>query len=289
MKGRTPLAASRACLAALLAGCLSAQTVQPAAPELLEPGRPTEVYVAPGRATTIQLMTDRKVSAISIASPIVAYRYDKALNQLELTPAVRTPGVETNLNLRIGACVYVLLARVVNDVRVQYWRSFTLADGPEQDDEAALARARPLAPADVDVVGAAEALVRSESDPVFRDAQPNLRVERLGRSVPWNGCEVELVDLAQFLDRDLIVFRVRWVNRTPAPLAIDLPSYGLAIGPRPIPVIARTKLGLGENVGPGQVETVFLAVQGYRLSRHNDWRLVLPPDAGAEGPPGRSR
>ena len=68
----------------------------------LRAGVPAEIFVAPGRATTIQLQTEEKIAAISLASPIVAYKYDRSLNQLEITPTVRSGGVETNLNLRIG-------------------------------------------------------------------------------------------------------------------------------------------------------------------------------------------
>ena len=61
--------------------------------EVLRPlGKPAEVFVAPGRATTILLHTGQKVAAISLASPIVSYKYDKSLNQLEITPTVRTGG-----------------------------------------------------------------------------------------------------------------------------------------------------------------------------------------------------
>jgi hypothetical protein len=257
----------------------------PGAPEELEPGRPTEVYLAPGRATTIQFRTDDRVAAISVASPVVSYQYDKALNELELTPAVRSPGVETNLNLRIGGNVYILLLKVVGDVRVQYWRCFTLPGGSAADDEAGLGRARPLAPAEVDIVGAAEALVRAGEDPVYRAAHPNLRIEPLGRARPWNDCAVELVDVGQFLDLDLLVFRVRWVNRTSDALYLDPTQVGIDIGDRKIPIVARYKVGIGPIVYPGQVDTVYLAVQGLRLSRRNDWRLVLPPDASELRPP----
>ena len=100
---------------------------------LLTPNQPMEVYVAPGRATTLLFRTSQKVAAISLASPIVTYRYDRALNQLEITPAVRSGGVETNLNLRIGPDVYVLLVKVVTDVRAQFVRTFDLANDTAAD------------------------------------------------------------------------------------------------------------------------------------------------------------
>lgn len=247
----------------------------------LRPGVPAEVYLAPGRSTTILFHTEEKVAAISLASPIVTYKYDKALNQLELTPAVRTGGVETNLNLRIGPNVYVLLVKVVTDVRAQFLRTFALPGDPAADEEGAATLARPLKPSEVDIVGAAQALERAQVDPVFQKANPNLRVESLQKRYQWNDCLITLVDVAQFADQDLLVFRVQWVNRTNDALYLDARQYGLYVADRPIPIIARYRRGAGAIVHPGQLETVFLAVQGYRLSRHNDWRLGLPPDARA--------
>lgn len=254
-----------------------------AGPDALEPGRPAEIYVAPGHATTVQLRSRERIAAISLASPVVSYKYDKALNQIEITPAARSGGAETNLNLRIGEEVYILLLRVVTDVRAQYLRTFVLAGEAGAEDEAALGRAPPLAPADIDLVEAARALERAEADPVFRSSQPSLRIEPIGRRYPWNGCQVALEEAAQFVDRDLLVFRVRWTNATADALYLDESQYGLRAGGRAIPVTARYREGAGPVVLPGEEQRVFLAVQGYRLSRHNDWRLELPPEADAIG------
>jgi len=262
-------------------GWARAAADQSAPPSELHPGVPVEIYLAPGRATTIQLQTEQKVAAISLASPIVTYQYDKALNQLEITPAAHAAGAETNLNLRIGPNVYILVVKVVNDVRAQFLRSFVLAGDTIAGDEAGLAQVRPVKPAEVDLIGAVKAIERAQADPVFRAAQPMIRLEPLARQYQWNGCLVTLVDEAQFLDRDLLVFRVQWVNRTDTALYLDSSQYGIFIGERPIPVIARYKVGVGPVIYPGQLETVYLAVQGYRLSRNNDWRLALPPDAAA--------
>jgi hypothetical protein len=249
----------------------------------LQAGRPADVFVAPGHATTLVLHTARKVAAISLASPVLAYKYDKALNQIEITPTVRTGGVETNMNLRIGPSVYVLQIHVVNDVRAQFSRSLTLDDDASADDEEGVVPAHPLRPDRIDIVGAAKALERAGVDPVFLQGHPNLRIEPVGQYYTWNGCLVALVDAAHFIDADLLVFRVQWVNRTDEALYLDPTQYGLFVAGQRIPIIARYKIGVGPLVYPGQLETVFLAVQGYRLSRHNDWQLGLPPDSAAVG------
>jgi hypothetical protein len=273
-------ASSKVLLLAALLGA-SARAQPPTDEGQLQAGRPTVIFVAPGHATTLVLHTALKVAAISLASPVLAYKYDKALNQIEITPAVRAGGVETNMNLRIGRDVYVLDVRVVDDVRAQFERSFTLQDDASTDDESGLVLAHPLRPDEVDLVGASRALERARRDPVFLLSQPNLRIESLGRFYSWNDCLVALVDAAHFIDTDLLVFCVQWVNRTDEALYLDPTQYGLFVAGQRIPVLARYKVGAGSVVYPGQLETVYLAVQGYRMSRHNDWQLGLPPDSDA--------
>ena len=88
----------------------------------------------------------------------------------------------------------------------------------------------------------------------------------MDREYQWNGCLVALADEAQFLDRDLLVFRVQWVNRTNSAAFIWTPANtAFFAGDRSIPIGARWQTGVGPVIYPGQRETVFLAVQGYRL------------------------
>lgn len=250
----------------------------------LYPGVPAEIFVAPGRVTTLLFRGSEKISAISAASPLVSYKYDRALNQIELAPTGRAGGAETNLNLRIGPHVYVLVAKVVTDVRAQFVRIFSPKAETEIDDEAALADAPPLKPHEVGLIDAVRIIERAQSDSVFRAAHPSLRTETLGQISVWNDCLITLLDVAQFLDRDLLVFRVRWQNRTRDALHLDISQYALAVQGRAIPIIARYQLsGRGAIISPGTAETVYLSVQGQRLSRHNPWQLRLPPDAAEIG------
>ncbi len=250
----------------------------------LYPGVPVEIFVAPGRVTTLLFRGSEKIAAISAASPLVSYKYDRTLNQIELAPTGRTGGAETNLNLRIGPHVYVLVAKVVTDVRAQFVRIFSPTAETATDDEASLADAPPLKPHEVGLIEAARILERAQRDPVFLAAHPSLRTEALGQISVWNDCLFTLVDVAQFLDRDLLVFRVRWQNRTRDALHLDISQYALAVQGRAIPIIARYQLsGHGTIISPGTAETVYLSVQGQRLSRHNPWQLRLPPDAAEIG------
>ncbi len=250
-----------------------------AEPATLEPGKPARLYVAPGHATTVLLRTERKVSSISLASPIITYKYDKPLNQIEITPAVRAAGAETNLNLRIGDAVYVLLIRVVDDVRAEFVRAFSLTGEDASGDEAGLGGVRPMSPDELDLPRAAASLDRAERDPIFRAAQTNLRIEPLAVARRWNGCDVLLDAEAQFLDLDLLVFRVRWTNTTADALYLHPLQYALFVAGQRVPVLASYSPD-DAVILPGRRTQAYLAVQGLRLSRENPWELRLPPEGG---------
>jgi hypothetical protein len=169
---------------------------------------------------------------------------------------------------------------VVGDVRAQFVRAFRLPEENSAGDEAELAAAKPLAPAQLDLVAAAQTLEKAEHDPVFRAAQTNLRWEALTATQSWNDCAVQLDAAVQFIDLDLIVFRVRWINHTADALYLHPNQYGIAAGGQSLPLLARYSPNEAV-VLPGESCVVYLAAQGLRLSRHNGWTLQLPPAAGA--------
>ena len=246
----------------------------------LSPDRIEEVYVAPGRLTTIVLDSKLPVEQVAIGAPLAQVNYDRKLSQIQITPVVETG--ETNMNVRIGRNTYVFMLKVVNDVRVQYLRTFTvIGAGGADDTAAAMASARPLKPAEVDVMGTVKTIDRARTDPVFRAQYPLLRTTPLGRAYQWNDCIVHLSEVSHFPDRDMLVFKVEWINRTSNALYLDAAQYGLRVVNRKVPIIARYQKTLNSTVYPGQHEVVYLFVQGYRLQADNPWELLLPPDANA--------
>ena len=273
----------------LLAACLlgpatpgfsQAGNVVPITASALYPDRVEEIYVAPGRVTTIVIDGKGSVDTVSIGSPIVQVNYEHKLNQLQITPLVESG--ETNMNVRIGRTTYVFLLKVVNDVRVQYLRTFTLIGNEATDDIAsAMANARALKPAEVDVMGTVRLIERARHDAVFRANYPMLKTHPLGQTYQWNDSIVYLVEVSQLADQDMLVFKVEWINRTDTALYLDVAQYGLRVANRKVPVIARYQQALNATVYPGQHEVVYLFVQGYRLQADNYWELLLPPDATA--------
>lgn len=250
----------------------------------LSPEKIEEIYVAPGRLTTIVLESQEPVDSLSIGAPILQVDYNRKLNQIQITPVA--DGGETNMNLRIGQDTYVFLIKVVNDIRVQYLRTFTLVSDSADDSNglsAAMSAARPLKPAEIDVTGTIKMIDRARRDAPYRNTLPMLRTFAIGRAYQWNDCIVYLAEISQIADEDLLVFKVEWVNRSDKALYLDATQYNLRVANRKVPVLARYQKSLNSTVYPGQHEVVYMFVQGMRLQPDNEWELLLPPDAVAVG------
>lgn len=270
------------------AGTISAQDVghettgAATGPTKLSPTRIEVIYIAYGRATTIQLTGVKSTPRFFLGAPIVAYQYEKDTKQVQLTAAVEEG--ETNLNVTVDGITYVWVLKIVQDTRLNYLRTFTIVDETAEEDakdEAALSRARPLKPFEVDIVQATQTAERAKRDGQFRKTLPNYRYLTLAKPYSWNDNIVNLVEVHQFLDSDLLLFKVEWVNRAGEAIYLNVRQYGLAVANQKIPVIAAMQDSPNSIVMPGQHEVVWLAVQGYRLRRHNEWQLVLPPDGAA--------
>jgi len=243
--------------------------------EVLHPNMPVDIYVCAGRSTTILIRGNEPISAIALSSSIVSYKYNKSLNELEITPTGRLSGLETNLNLRIGSEVYVLILKLVSDVRTQYVRVFTPESALSVSDEDSLIKSIPQKPAYVDLLGSISAIERMQGDEIYRKTKINIHEILVNDAYVWKNSILELVNFYQFIDQDLLIFIVRWTNRMGVPLYLDPRDLEIWVNEINIPIIAATRKSTRSQILPGETDTIYLAIQGYRLSRRNAFRLKV--------------
>jgi hypothetical protein len=195
---------------------------------------------------------------------------------LDIYPTV-TEGM-TNLNVRIGDSIYTFLLKITNAGDPVFQRSYSFEDDAD-DFDGAVASAPIMKPFEVDTVAAIKTIERARFDPTFRQTLPGFRTLSIGRSVFWNNSPVTLVDVSQFADRDLLVFKIEWSNNTGSVLNLDSGEIRLKVANTGIPITCSQQVAA--QLFPGQYDTIWLFVQGYRLSPRNEWRLLLPPDAAS--------
>jgi hypothetical protein len=245
-------------------------------PTPLSAGKVEVVGLKPLMVTSLNFPKGAKIDDIKIGSKIVQVDFDPKKNQLNIYPTV-TEGM-TNLNVRMGDNIYTFLLKILNAGDPVFQRSYTFDD--EADDfDGALASAPIMKPFEVDTVAAIKTIERARFDPAFRQTIPEFRTLRIGWTVFWNDSPVTLVDVSQFADRDLLVFKVEWSNNTGNVLNLDSGQIGLKVANTTIPITCSQQVAA--QLFPGQCDTIWLFVQGYRLSPHNHWCLLLPPDAAS--------
>lgn len=256
-------------------GC-AAPSVATTGPIPLSAGKVEVVGLKPLMVTSLNFSKGAKIDDIKIGSKIVQVAFDPKKNQVDIYPTV-TEGI-TNLNVRIGDNIYTFLLKIINSGDPVFQRSYTFEDDAD-DFDGAMASAPIMKPFEVDTVAAIKTIERARFDPTFRQTIPEFRTLSLGRTVFWNNSPVTLVEVSQFADRDLLVFKIEWSNNTGSVLNLDSGQIGLKVANTGIPITCSQQVAA--QLFPGQGDTIWLFVQGYRLSPRNEWRLLLPPDAAS--------
>jgi hypothetical protein len=245
-------------------------------PITLSPAKVEVVDLKPLMVTSLNFPKRAEIDGIKIGSKIVEVAFDPKKNQVDIYPTV-TEGM-TNLNIRMGDNIYTFLLKIINAGDPVYQRSYSFED--EADDfDGAVAGAPIMKPFEVDTVAAIKTIERARFDRTFRQTMPEFRTLALGHTVFWNDSPVTLVDVSQFADRDLLVFKIEWSNNTGTVLNLDSGQVCLKVANTRIPITCSQQVAA--QLFPGQCDTIWLFVQGFRLSPRNEWRLLLPPDAAS--------
>ena len=267
-----------ACFAAEAPSALPPAPSTPPAqmPVALDSSRTENIYCGPGVVTSVEFITDKQIQTIKIGSPIVEVKFDANKKILDLFPKIREG--RTNMNIVVDGTTYVFTVTIVSDGRIDYRRTFTFAREAEQADAAIMSKAPHLKPGEIDLVAAIAQIEDARMDPVLRSKLPFYRMKPLNKIYQWNGNLIHLLEAHQFVDKDMVVLKIQWLNEQNKAYYIKDRQYELWIANKNIPVTARMQSTDGV-VFPGQLETVWLCVQGYRLSIDNPWELKLPPEA----------
>lgn len=248
------------------------------APIALDANRVENIYCAAGVVTSVEFLTEKPIDSIKIGSPIVEVKYDAQRKIMDLFPKIDEG--RTNMNIVVDGTTYVFVIEVVTNQRIDYRRTFTIAGEDDAAASAMMAKAPRLRPGELDVVGAVNQIEQARTDATFRNKLPFYRTQAINRIYNWNGNYIHLLEAHQFADKDLIVLKVQWLNESPRAYYLKDSQIEVWLANKQIPVTARTQSTDG-TVFPGQLDTVWLFIQGYRLSLKNNWELKLPPESDA--------
>lgn len=246
-------------------------------PVRLDVARQESIYLRPLEVTTIAFRTRQKIDRVVKGSNIVQIVRNED-NSFSLFPTV-TEG-RTNMQVTIGGNVFTFILTIAQDEIPNAYHTFTTSDaGGDDGDYSASAAVRPMKPQDVDTVGYIRTIERARTDATFRSNLSNFIAVPLGKSYLWNQSPVTLMEVNWFGDADLLVFKLEWANNTQSVLNLTSRQVDLRSGMKPITVTASQQVS--SQLFPGQIDTMWLFVQGYHLAPNNDWGVLLPPEAEA--------
>lgn len=238
-----------------------------------------EIFIGRNLVTTLTFKTAKQVQKITLGSTAVEAAYDEELKQLELRANISEGS--TNMNVVIDGRVYRFVILIVADQRKFFARTYTMA---EEQDTASASRAMvesvpPMRPDQIDVNRLVSIMDRVRMDSHFRKAYTGIEVVPFGKVYAWNGSPVVLHDVSFFPEVDTLVFRIEFMNRTDKALYLHARQYRLFVANTEVPHTVRMQRTA--TVYPGQIDTVYLFVQGRRIDPRNNWELALPPEAEA--------
>lgn len=235
-----------------------------------------------GIVTTIKIDSPKKVERVLLGSPIVTFKVEDEINRVNFRPRVQQGA--TNMVLTVGGVDYNFVIQVTPEVsQVVYTKTYLISeDAAEQEatDLGALGKAPIMKPADIDPVAISKAIEQARKDPIYRRAaMADMRTLPLNKIYQWNNCVIHFLEVNQLLNSDTIAIKIQWVNTS---------GYGLYLNPKQLEVrIANKRIRVkscmqdapDSIVNPGQMDTLWLIVQGERITIDNDWELAFPPDS----------
>jgi hypothetical protein len=257
---------------------LNAQDAAPSykvnVPVILDANKSDVIHTAPRVVTTLSFAKGIQIDDIAIGSEVIKVTFDEPQNIISIYPAVASG--QTNLNIRVKDTTYTIFVIISNSEAPDLRRNYTLGEDMVEDS-IGNPNAPKLKPQDIDTIGAINIIERARMDGRYRAQQDSMRSVLIGKTWLWNAAGVTLIDCTQFIETDLLVFKIEVTNRTDSILHIHAKQIGLIIAGQRIPVTACQQVN--DQLLPGHSDTVWLFVQGMRISPRNNWGLLLPPES----------
>lgn len=247
--------------------------------------RPTEVnnlLLARGVFTSIRFLGNKKIEGLRQGSEIFSAKIDEDSGQrIDLIANPRYASGATNMIVTIGGVDYVFVVQITPDVsKVVYTRTYALSGEEEEEVVSELSRlggAPKLRPSEIDIAALVRMVERSRIDPVYRKTLRDYRQSSIRAVYSWNNCIVHLMEVNAFLAKDLLLFKVEWVNTTGFGIYLNARQLGLSVSGHAMRIVTSMQNSPDSWVLPGQMDTLWLVVQGERAAYLNPWVLTFPP------------
>jgi hypothetical protein len=236
------------------------------------------VYVAPGYITYLQFPTDPPIESVDVgAKSLIDVAYKPELNAVTISPIVLAG--HTNITIVLDGEPYVFAVSIRRKGDIDYRLTFTL---PNVVDKNNLVKfGPPKKPTALDVPAFVRAVETYGTLAHPLKIHNDMQHKELNKAYSWNSNIIYLSDAFGFPDDNLIVLRLTRRNLSSNANYLNVRQIKPFVANSPFPVTAAIQSSDKGILYPGQMEQIYLLIQGYNLFADNDFEVKLPPEAAA--------
>lgn len=244
-------------------------------PELLADGVIQDVYIAAGYVVYLSFPKETPIqnvyvgSAAMLSADVSAEQNSVALNANVLSGS-------TNLTVVIGGKPYSFTVHIVTSGDIRYTLAYTVPGLPQNPDEIKYSFGPPIQPQTIDVAKYVWAIENRNSKRKSR-LQDEMLTYNLAKSYTWNGCLIFLDASFCFPSDNMVVLRLARRNTSPKASYLNARQIRVRIANSFFP--SSCAMQVSEILYPGQMEHIYLFLQGYNLVARNNFDITLPPEA----------
>ena len=242
-------------------------------PKRLEENIIQDVYIAAGYVVYLSFPKETPIQNVYVGSAaMLSADVSPEQNSIALTANVLN-GM-TNMTVVIGGHPYSFSVHIVTSGEIKYTLSYTVPSLPENPDEIRYSFGPPLQPQTIEVQKYVDAIEnRGQDSKLVREM---LRYE-LNRVYTWNGCLVYLESAYCFPSDNMVVLRITRRNSSSKASYLNARQLRVRIANAYFP--SSCAMQMNEIIYPGQMEHIYLYLQGYNLVARNNFELSLPPES----------
>lgn len=244
-------------------------------PTPLADGIIQDVYIAAGYVVYLSFPPETSIQNVYVGSAaMLSADVSPELNSVALNTNVLSGS--TNLTVVIGGKPYSFTIHIVTSGDIKYTLAYTVPSLAQNPDEIKYSFEPPVQPQSIDVAKYVAAI--ENRDAKYKSKlQDEMLTYNLSKSYTWNGTLIYLDVSFCFPSDNMVILRIARRNISQKASYLKARQIRVRIANSFFP--SSCAMQINEVLYPGQLEHIYIFLQGYNLVARNDFDISLPPEA----------
>lgn len=245
------------------------------APVMLETQVIQDVYIAAGYVVYLSFPKEAPIENVYVGSAaMLSADVSREQNSIALSSNVLSGS--TNLTVVIGGIPYSFTVHIVTSGDIKYTLAYTVPTLPTTPDEIKYSFGPPVQPQTIEVQKYIRAI--ENINPKYKSKlQDEMLFYELNKAYSWNGGIIYLEASYCFPSDNMVVLKISRRNSSQNASYLNARQLRVRIANSFFP--SSCAMQANEILYPGQIERIYLFLQGYNLVAKNNYELSLPPEA----------